>query len=135
MCVCLFIGDKGVGMEIHESPDVYHYTTDEKHAGWILSPGMCITVEPILVTGKKQTNMNGGTTNAYVDPGDKWTVHVPETISAQFEHCVGITDKGIEIFTSPTKPYPDVWCDVLCDKDKDWLLEFHPDIAEKQKNK
>lgn len=74
-------------------------------------PGMCFTVEPIVLLNAKGPRKDGKM--SYVDQTDQWSVIVADTLSAQFEHCIGITESGNEIFTLPDNPYPDVWTQVL----------------------
>ena len=74
-------------------------------------PGMCFTIEPIIMLNGPPPRKNGK--QSFVDKNDEWSVIVPNTLSAQFEHCVGITESGHQVFTLPDKPYPDIWTDVL----------------------
>ena len=74
-------------------------------------PGMCFTIEPIIMLNGPAPRKNGKV--SYIDKHDQWSVLVSNTLSAQFEHCLGINEKGHEIFTVPDRPYPDVWNDVL----------------------
>ena len=74
-------------------------------------PGMCFTIEPIIMLNPKGPRKNGKM--SYVDPKDNWSVIVPETLSAQFEHCIGITESGNQVFTLPDRPFPDIWTQVL----------------------
>jgi methionyl aminopeptidase len=55
-----------------------------------MEPGMLFTIEPMINLGKSQVKVLG----------DGWTaVTRDRTLSAQFEHTVGVTDAGVEIFT------------------------------------
>ncbi|AXB79807.1 type I methionyl aminopeptidase [Novosphingobium sp. P6W] len=80
----------GLGRVFHDAPDVVHAA--KAGTGPELRPGMFFTVEPML-------NIGG--------PGvkileDGWTaVTRDRTLSAQFEHSIGITETGHEIFTAP----------------------------------
>ncbi|NIJ16196.1 type I methionyl aminopeptidase [Sphingobium vermicomposti] len=82
----------GLGRVFHDSPEVIH--VGRPGAGPELRPGMFFTIEPMINIGKPGVKM--------LDDG--WTaVTRDRTLSAQFEHSIGITDTGCEIFTkSPT---------------------------------
>jgi methionyl aminopeptidase len=87
----------GTGKVFHEAPSVLHY--GRPGAGLILLPGMIFTVEPMVNAGRSEVKI--------LDDG--WTaVTRDRSLSAQFEHSVGVTETGVEIFTlSPsglTKP-------------------------------
>ena len=61
-----------------------------------LIPGMTFTIEPMINAGKYETKVLQ----------DGWTaVTKDKSLSAQFEHTVGITEKGYEIFTESAKGY------------------------------
>ena len=78
----------GIGTNFHEPPNILHYGT--KNTGMELKPGMTFTIEPMINAGKFGTK----TLN------DGWTaVTKDKSLSAQFEHTIGITDQGNEIFT------------------------------------
>lgn len=80
----------GIGREFHQEPGVPHFP-DMKSNRFLLRPGTCFTVEPMLNIGSWQTR---------VDKKDKWTVRtVDGTLSAQFEHQVLMTEAGPEILT------------------------------------
>ena len=82
----------GVGRVFHDSPNILHY--GESGTGTVLKPGMFFTVEPMVNAGKWQVKMLN----------DGWTaVTKDRSLSAQFEHTIGVTETGVEIFTlSPT---------------------------------
>lgn len=87
----------GIGREFHQEPTVLHY--GEPGQGMVLTPGMVFTIEPMLNIGKPDVKILS----------DEWTaVTRDRTLSAQFEHQIGVTEEGCEIFTlSPagfTKP-------------------------------
>ena len=84
----------GIGTTFHEPPNILHYGT--KNTGMELNPGMTFTIEPMINAGKFATKMlNEG-----------WTaVTKDKSLSAQFEHTVGITENGYEIFTESAKGY------------------------------
>ena len=78
----------GIGREFHTSPSVLHY--GEPNTGTHLKPGDCITIEPMVNMGKPDTK---------VLPDD-WTVVTRDrSLSAQYEHTLGFTENGIDIFT------------------------------------
>ena len=87
----------GVGQVFHCAPSVLHYGKPGR--GLKLRPGMIFTIEPMVNAGHYDVKILA----------DGWTaVTRDKSLSAQFEHCVGVTDTGVEIFTlSPagyTKP-------------------------------
>jgi len=86
-----FVGH-GVGLVYHDQPDVHHY--GRAGTGPELRPGMIFTVEPMINIGKPGVKI--------LD--DDWTaVTRDRSLSAQFEHSIGITEDEPEIFTlSPT---------------------------------
>ena len=78
----------GVGENFHEEPNVLHY--GNKNEGPTLEQGMVFTIEPMINEGKFDTKVLK----------DGWTAVTKDNLlSAQFEHTVGITDGGYEIFT------------------------------------
>jgi len=82
----------GIGRKFHESPNVLHY--GEKNTGKELKEGMIFTVEPMINSGKFETKTLK----------DGWTaVTKDKSLSAQFEHTVGVTKEGYEIFTLSKK--------------------------------
>ncbi len=82
----------GIGKKFHENPNVLHY--GEKDSGLSLKPGMIFTVEPMINSGNFSTKTLK----------DGWTaVTKDKSLSAQFEHTVGVTKEGYEIFTSSNK--------------------------------
>jgi methionyl aminopeptidase len=91
----------GIGRAFHEPPSVLHY--GEPGQGVVLEPGMFFTVEPMINAGRYQVKILA----------DGWTaVTKDRSLSAQFEHTVGVTDQGHEIFTESRAgltcpPYPD----------------------------
>lgn len=87
----------GLGRNFHEAPSVVHFGRPGK--GVRLEPGMFFTIEPMI---------NEGTYHVKIK-SDGWTaVTADGRLSAQFEHSIGVTEDGFEIFTlSPagyTKP-------------------------------
>ena len=78
----------GVGRLFHEEPSILHY--GRKNEGPKISEGMVFTIEPMINAGNYQTKVLN----------DGWTaVTKDKSLSAQFEHTVGITNSGCEIFT------------------------------------
>lgn len=78
----------GLGRVFHDSPEVVH--VGRPGTGPELRPGMFFTIEPMINIGKPGVRM--------LDDG--WTaVTRDRTLSAQFEHSIGITETGCEIFT------------------------------------
>lgn len=87
----------GIGKNFHAAPNVVHYaTTEGGKEDIILQPGMFFTIEPMINSGKAE---------AILDKFDGWTVRTKDSsLSAQFEHTIGVTESGVEIFTlSPRK--------------------------------
>lgn len=86
-----FVGH-GVGLVYHDSPDVLHVGTPG--TGPVLKPGMIFTIEPMINGGRPDVRM--------LDDG--WTALTRDrSLSAQFEHSIGITETGCEIFTTSPK--------------------------------
>ncbi len=78
----------GIGLDFHDAPQVLHY--GKRGLGIKLEPGMIFTIEPMLNAG----------TNEVVILRDGWTVVTRDgMLSAQFEHTIGVTENGVEIFT------------------------------------
>ena len=78
----------GIGKVFHKEPTILHY--GKKGTGPQLKPGMIFTIEPMINEGDYQTKMLN----------DGWTaVSKDKKLSAQFEHTIGITDTGYEVFT------------------------------------
>ena len=84
----------GIGKTFHELPNILHY--GEKGEGIKLETGMIFTVEPMINEGICNTKLLK----------DGWTaVTKDKSLSAQFEHTVGVTREGFEIFTKSKKNY------------------------------
>ena len=78
----------GIGETFHKEPNVLHY--GEKGSGEKIKTGMIFTIEPMINYGNYETK----TLN------DGWTaVTKDKSLSAQFEHTIGVTKDGCEIFT------------------------------------
>ncbi len=85
----------GTGKVFHDAPNVLHYY-EKQNDLVILKEGMVFTIEPMINTGSWEM---------YVEDND-WTARtVDGGLSAQFEHTLGITDKGVEIFTKSPMGY------------------------------
>ena len=86
-----FVGH-GVGLQMHEQPQVPHYR-NSLHIP--LVPGMTFTIEPMI---------NAGVKDPVIDKKDKWTARTKDgRASAQWEHAFLITENGYEILTPWTK--------------------------------
>ncbi|WP_373237394.1 type I methionyl aminopeptidase [Cohaesibacter celericrescens] len=78
----------GLGRLFHDSPNILHY--GQWGEGVELKPGMIFTIEPMINLGKPHVKVLS----------DGWTaVTRDRSLSAQFEHSIGITEDGCEIFT------------------------------------
>ncbi len=84
----------GISNIFHEPPNVLHY--GKKNTGADLTPGMTFTIEPMINAGKYDVKVLA----------DGWTaVTKDKSLSAQFEHTIGITENGYEVFTESVKGY------------------------------
>ena len=84
----------GISNVFHEYPNVLHY--GKKDTGIELESGMTFTIEPMINDGKYDVKILE----------DGWTaVTKDKSLSAQFEHTIGITENGYEIFTKSDKNY------------------------------
>jgi methionyl aminopeptidase len=82
----------GVGRLFHDVPNILHYGS--RGEGVPLKPGMIFTIEPMINLGRPQVKILS----------DGWTaVTRDRSLSAQFEHTVGVTEKSCEIFTLSPK--------------------------------
>ncbi len=92
----------GLGLLFHDAPNILHYGA--RGEGVEMRPGMIFTIEPMINLGRPHVKVLN----------DGWTaVTRDRSLSAQFEHSVGVTDEGCEIFTlSPaghtSPPYPHI---------------------------
>ncbi len=90
----------GVGRLFHDEPNIIH--VGRAGEGIVLRPGMIFTVEPMINLGRPHVKVLS----------DGWTaVTRDRSLSAQFEHAVGVTRDGVEIFTRSPRglersPYP-----------------------------
>ena len=79
----------GLGRVFHDAPNVVHVGRPGR--GVVLKPGMLFTIEPMINLGRPDVKV--------LDDG--WTaVTRDRSLSAQFEHAIGITEDGCEIFTT-----------------------------------
>ena len=84
----------GISTVFHEAPNILHY--GKKNTGSELETGMTFTIEPMINYGKYDVKILN----------DGWTaVTKDKSLSAQFEHSLGITENGYEIFTESAKGY------------------------------
>jgi methionyl aminopeptidase len=86
----------GIGREMHEPPQVLHW--GKARTGLMLREGMVFTIEPMLNQGR----------DAVQTEDDGWTVVTCDgQLSAQFEHTVAVTRKGVRVLTlRPGEPMP-----------------------------
>ena len=78
----------GIGRKFHEPPNVLHFGRPGE--GPMLKPGMFFTIEPMVNAGRPEVKVLE----------DGWTaVTRDRSLSAQFEHMIGVTETGCEIFT------------------------------------
>lgn len=78
----------GLGTVFHAPPNVLHY--GRSGTGPVLEEGMFFTIEPMVNLGRSET---------FVLKDDWTAVTRDRSLSAQFEHSVGVTSGGVEIFT------------------------------------
>ncbi|HUZ66944.1 MAG TPA: type I methionyl aminopeptidase [Beijerinckiaceae bacterium] len=82
----------GLGRLFHDEPNILHYGRPGE--GVELKPGMFFTIEPMINLGRPHVKVLS----------DGWTaVTRDRSLSAQFEHTVGVTEDGVEIFTLSPK--------------------------------
>ncbi|WFW29858.1 MAG: type I methionyl aminopeptidase [Wolbachia endosymbiont of Menacanthus eurysternus] len=83
----------GIGKDFHAPPNVMHFY--DKNETLILEEGMFFTIEPMINIGQHETLLS---------QLDGWTVTTRDfSLSAQFEHTLGVTKDGVEIFTLSPK--------------------------------
>jgi len=89
----------GLGRVFHAPPNVLHY--GRPGSGPVLEEGMFFTIEPMVNLGRPETKVLS----------DEWTaVTRDKSLSAQFEHSIGVTADGCEIFTlSPDAKFHPTW--------------------------
>ena len=95
----------GLGRVFHAPPNVLHY--GRAGTGPVLEEGMFFTIEPMVNLGRPETKVLA----------DEWTaVTRDKSLSAQFEHSVGVTATGCEIFTlSPAGRFHPTWVRAIDD--------------------
>ena len=82
----------GLGRLFHDEPNILHY--GRRGDGIVLKPGMFFTIEPMINLGRPYVKVLA----------DGWTaVTRDRSLSAQFEHTIGVTETGVEIFTLSPK--------------------------------
>ncbi|MEM9608110.1 MAG: type I methionyl aminopeptidase [Actinomycetota bacterium] len=81
-------GGHGIGATFHAAPHVDHGL--QHPSGFVLEPGMSLTVEPMLLAGR----------TSFTTAPDGWTEWIDDDlVSAQFEHTVVVTGDGVDILT------------------------------------
>ena len=84
----------GLGRVFHDAPTILHYVEPSYNVE--LKPGMLFTVEPMINVGRSHVKVLA----------DGWTaVTRDRSLSAQFEHTIGVTETGVEVFTLSPKGY------------------------------
>ena len=84
----------GLGRLFHDEPNIVH--VGRPGEGIVLKPGMFFTVEPMINLGRPHVKVLS----------DGWTaVTRDRSLSAQFEHSVGVTDTGVDVFTLSPKGF------------------------------
>ena len=84
----------GLGRVFHDVPNILHFGNPGQ--GSVIREGMFFTVEPMINIGRPDVKILG----------DGWTaVTKDRSLSAQFEHSIGVTENGYEIFTTSPKGY------------------------------
>jgi methionyl aminopeptidase len=84
----------GLGRLFHDEPNIVH--VGRPGEGTVFRPGMLFTVEPMINLGRPHVKVLS----------DGWTaVTRDRSLSAQFEHTVGVTQSGVEIFTLSPKGF------------------------------
>ncbi|QBX35721.1 type I methionyl aminopeptidase [Paracoccus liaowanqingii] len=87
----------GIGKVFHAPPNVLHFGRPGK--GPLLEEGMFFTIEPMINLGRPETKVLA----------DDWTaVTRDKSLSAQFEHSIGVTATGCEIFTPSDRFFPEM---------------------------
>jgi methionyl aminopeptidase len=85
----------GIGRVFHDEPNVLHY--GKPNTGDLIEEGMFFTIEPMVNAGKYET---------IISRLDNWTATTRDkSLSAQFEHTIGVTSSGFEIFTLSPKGF------------------------------
>ena len=83
-----------IGESFHKAPNVLHY--GKRGTGEKIKTGMIFTIEPMINLGSYETKILN----------DGWTaVTKDKSLSAQFEHTIGVTNNGYEIFTQSNQTF------------------------------
>ena len=84
----------GLGRLFHDEPNILHY--GRRGDGIVLKPGMFFTIEPMINLGRPHVKVLA----------DGWTaVTRDRSLTAQFEHTIGVTDDSCEVFTLSPKGF------------------------------
>lgn len=79
----------GIGRKMHEAPTVFNYRVADQ--GPEVKPGLCLAIEPMIVTGSEET----------IVEDDDWTVSTTDGgDGSHWEHSVAVHDKGIWVLTA-----------------------------------
>ena len=79
----------GIGRSMHEDPAVYNFAVREK--GFKIQPGLCVAIEPMIVSGSHRTKILK----------DGWTVSTKDGSDAShWEHSIAVHEKGIWVLTA-----------------------------------
>jgi methionyl aminopeptidase len=82
-------GGHGLGTEFHADPFIFHYARSEP--GMLMLPNMVFTIEPMINAGSYKCKILE----------DKWTtITVDNSLSAQWEHTLCVTETGVDILTA-----------------------------------
>ncbi|MEZ5939443.1 MAG: type I methionyl aminopeptidase [Hyphomonadaceae bacterium] len=80
----------GVGRVFHDAPNILHYVQGGREQDVVLREGMIFTIEPMINLGRRDVSLLP----------DGWTaVTRDRSLSAQYEHSIGVTANGCEVFT------------------------------------
>lgn len=81
-------GGHGIGRRMHQPPSIHHH---RQRSGIQLVPGLCFTIEPMVVLGSPLLSHDA----------DGWTVRTADgSLAAQFEHSLRVTEDGVEVLTA-----------------------------------
>jgi methionyl aminopeptidase len=81
----------GTGVNFHEPPQICHKASSPDE-GVVMYPGMTFTIEPMINVGLPEVEVGS----------DGWTATtIDDTLSAQYEHTLLVTESGVEILTAP----------------------------------
>ena len=86
----------GLGRLFHDAPNILHFKSSTSNVE--LKPGMLFTIEPMINLGRPEV------TDPHRPGGDGWTSTTRDRqLTAQYEHSIGVTEDGFEIFTLSPK--------------------------------